>query len=795
MLCQIGGDVAALIARLVEGLIGARWLVVAFSVIALLACAAGGLNLRFSNDTRVFFAPDDPTLQTLANFERAFGQGQNVLIAIAPKERPTQGRAAFTPEAFAAAARLAEAARALPGITRVDSPGDYLVPSFDGDRLTLTPLIADASHLDQAAALAAGEAARAEPLLRGRLVAVTGNVIAVNLNAVVADDQAVATLVGEVRKTLANLATAYPTLQFHATGALIGSHAFAEATERDLAVLSPIMVALVVVLLVVLLRSFSGMAASLAVVGCAVISAMGIAGWMGLSLNPASAAAPTIILTVSIGDSVHIVSAVRRAMARGLDKRAAIAEALSVNLWPVMLTSVTTAAGFLAMNTTPSPPLRELGNLTAIGVILALLFSLTLLPALLTILPLAPARFADKEARLFRGLGRLLVGHRRLALAGGIALVAGFGPGLGLIEFDDQFTKYFDQRYEFRRATDFVEANLTGSEVIEHAVPAGAPLAALDDEHLVLLQRFAGWYRSQVGVLHVASLADVVSRVTQADLGGEASSYMVPSYDPGRARKLLMAYADALPAGAPASDLIDSTASTSRLSVIVTGLGSRDLRDFAARAEAWLAAHAPPSVSAPATGLSLMYARVSGQNITNMLTSSGVALGLISLLLVLMFASLRYGLITLIPNLAPAVIALGLWGYLVGQLGLASSAVVAMTLGVVVDNSIHFLSRYRRARRVLGLTPADAAVYAVESVGPALATTTAVLAAGFGVLATSGFEVNASLGALAALIIGIAFAVDLLILPALAMLIDRRDTPTGAQLAATTESLAGRSSS
>ncbi len=789
MLCQIEDDVAELIARLH----GARWLILALSVTALLAAAAGGLNLRFSNDTSVFFAPDDPTLKTLNAFEHDFGEGKNVLIAIAPKARPTQGLGAFTPEAFAAAARLVEAAKTLPEITRIVSPTNYLVPRFEDGRLTLTPLIADAARLDRAEALAAGQAARAEPLLRGRLVAVTGNVIAVNLNAVVTDDQGVATLVGKIRVIVAELATDFPTLQFHATGILIGSHAFAEATERDLAELSPIMVALVVLLLIALLRSFTGAVASLAVVGASVIGAMGLAGWMGFSLSPASAAAPTIILTVSIGDSVHIVSAVRRAMARGLDKRAAIIEALSVNLWPVVMTSLTTAAGFLAMNTTPSPPMRDLGNLTAIGVMLALLFSLTLLPALLAILPLKPSRGAEKEAGLFRGLGSLLVRHRRLALAGGLVLVAGFGPGVGMIAFNDQFTKYFDQRYEFRRATDFVEANLTGTDVIEHVVNAGAPFGALDDKYLRFLDDFATWYQTQSGVIHVSSLTDIVKRLNQAGQNGNNTEYRLPT-EAGAARTLLMAYAEATPKDAPKSGLIDLTASSSRLGVIVVGLPARELRALAGRAEAWVADNAPPGINARATGLSMMYAHVSGQNITNMLTSTGVALGLVSLLLVALFRSLRFGLITLLPNLVPALIALGLWGYLVGQLGLASSAVVAMTLGVVVDNSIHYLSRYQRARRTLAMAPSEAAIYAVESVGPALATTTAVLCAGFGVLATSGFEVNASLGALAALIIGLAFVVDLLILPALAIMIDRGGGKSEAQPAATTASLAGRSS-
>ena len=125
------------------------------------------------------------------------------------------------------------------------------------------------------------------------------------------------------------------------------------------------------------------------------------------------------------------------------------------------------------------------------------------------------------------------------------------------------------------------------------------------------------------------------------------------------------------------------------------------------------------------------------------------------------------GVLSLLPNLAPAVIALGLWGWAVGELGLAGSVVTAMTLGIVVDNTIHFLNKYLRARRELSLAAPAAVRHAFESVGGALTITAIVLAAGFALLSLSGFKVNASLGALTAITLAVALIADFLFLPPL----------------------------
>jgi hypothetical protein len=177
------------------------------------------------------------------------------------------------------------------------------------------------------------------------------------------------------------------------------------------------------------------------------------------------------------------------------------------------------------------------------------------------------------------------------------------------------------------------------------------------------------------------------------------------------------------------------------------------------------------------SGLSIMWAHISERNINSMLGASFLALVLISILLMFAMRSFRLGLLSLIPNLSPALIGFGLWGYLYSRVGLGLSVVVAMTLGIVVDDTIHFMLKYIRARNELKLTPPEAVRYSFNTVGTAMMVTTVSLVCGFLVLTQSGFKMNSEMGLLSAITIAMALILDFLLLPSLLMMIDKKEYP------------------
>ena len=343
--------------------------------------------------------------------------------------------------------------------------------------------------------------------------------------------------------------------------------------------------------------------------------------------------------------------------------------------------------------------------------------------------------------------------------------------GIPRIELTDNWTHYFGERYEFRRHTDFVIENLTGMESLEYSLHAGREGGITDPEYLRSVDAFAQWFREQPEVTHVQAFPDIMKRLNKNMHGDDPAFHRLPE-DPELAAQYLLLYELSLPFGADLNNRIDVAKSATRMSVVLRSLTSKAQRELDARANGWLAANAP-GLAGEASGVSIVFAHLSQRNIESMLRGTIVAMALISLILVGVFRSVRLGLLSLVPNFLPLMMSFGLWGYLVGRVGLAASVVTAMAFGIIVDDTIHFLSRYLAARRK-GLPAPEAVRSAFRRVGRALWTTTAVLALGFLVFASSGFEVSWALGILVSITLVVALLADFLLLPPLLMALDRK---------------------
>ncbi len=345
--------------------------------------------------------------------------------------------------------------------------------------------------------------------------------------------------------------------------------------------------------------------------------------------------------------------------------------------------------------------------------------------------------------------------------------------GIPRIELSDNMAQYFDDRYEFRRDTDYVIDNLTGVDKLEYSLSAGREGGITDPEYLRKVDAFAEWYRQQPEVTHVQAFSDIMKRLNKNMHGDDPAFLRLPD-DPDLAAQYLLLYELSLPFGSDLNDRIDVAKSATRLIVVTKNAWSREIRELDKRAQDWLRHNAPAFVQ-EASGLSVVFAHLSMRNIKSMLRGTILAMALISFILIWIFKSVRVGLLSLLPNFIPAIMSFGLWGYLVGHVGIASSVVIAVVFGIVVDDTVHFLSKYLKARRQ-GLPAPEAVRSAFQMVGRALWTTTAVLSVGFLVFATSGFEVSWALGLLVTTTIVFALVADFLLLPTLLIALDRRNS-------------------
>lgn len=768
-----------------EWVIRWRWLVMLGSLLLLMAVGYGASRLSFTTDYRVFFSPENPQLQAFEELQRVYTKADNVMFVITP-----DGGDPFAPEVLDAIEDLTERSWRVPYALRVDSISNFQHTYAEYDDMIVEDLVYGGAGFTPEEVERAREVALAEPILFKRLVSEDGTITGVNITFQLPepdadpvegpDGQSVppemvtpVLIAPYVRQLRDDIEAEYPFLDVRLTGVIMLNNSFSEVSQSDMATLVPVMYLGILVVMWLLVRSLSAVLASLMVILFSMVAGMGAAGWLGIVLTPPSASAPTVIMTLAVADAIHIIVTQMALMRDGLEKRLALVESLRLNFMPVLLTSVTTAIGFLTMNFSDAPPFRDLGNITAIGVIAAWFWSVTLLPALLAICPLKPRQAAGTYAHYLDRLGEFVVTRRRGVLITMLLVSAVALSAIPRNELNDEFVQYFDQSIEFRRDTDYAVQNLTGIYLIQFSLPAGDSNAVADPQYLADLEAFTVWLRQQPEVLHVSSFTDVMKRLNLNMHGDDPQWYRIPE-DRELASQYLLLYELSLPYGLDLTNQVNIDKSATQLVVTLDDVSAVVMRDVAARAEGWLTDNAPAMFNhGISTGL--MFAHISERNIESMLGGTILGLILISGILMIALRSLKIGMLSLVPNLLPAGLAFGLWGLFVGRVDMAVSIVAGMTLGIVVDDTVHFLSKYLRVRRERGYSAEEAVRYAFKSVGVALVVTTIILVAGFMLLAQSAFRVNASMAQLTAIGITLALVVDFLLLPPLLMLFDRKD--------------------
>ncbi|HDZ76711.1 MAG TPA: RND family transporter, partial [Candidatus Omnitrophica bacterium] len=349
-----------------------------------------------------------------------------------------------------------------------------------------------------------------------------------------------------------------------------------------------------------------------------------------------------------------------------------------------------------------------------------------------------------------------------------LGIIAFLISGLFSIELNDNFIKYFSKHYEIRRASDFMEENLTGLDIIDYSLESGEASGINNPEYLNKIEEFANWYRTQPKVVHVNVITDIIKRLNKNMHQDDPKYYRIPENRELAAQYLLL-YEMSLPFGLNLNNQINVDKSSTRMTATLKKTSAKEQRDLDTKAREWLKNNAPESMFTYGSGLSIMWSHISKRNINSMLGASLGALILISIILIFALRSLKIGVISLIPNLTPTFMAFGIWGMTIGQVGLGLSVIIAMTLGIVVDDTIHFLSKYLRARREHNLNSQESVRYAFNTVGTAMWITTVALVAGFLVLATSNFKMTSDMGLMTAITISLALVMDFLLLPTLLM--------------------------
>ncbi|EJE4696540.1 RND family transporter [Vibrio parahaemolyticus] len=745
-------------------------LVLLATIFLIIVATIGGKNLYFRGDYDIFFDGTNKQLLAFDEIQTTFAKTDNLAIVIAPEYGDI-----FTPQTLSLIQKITVDAWQVPYSSRVDSIANYQHTEAFDDDLLVEDLLYSEYELTPDRISKVKSIALSEPVLKSALVSEKGDVTVVNITVQLPEMDKTAEVeevVSSINAMIDRYQRAYPDVTFHKAGIIAMNHAFMTAAQDDSSTLVPTMLVVILVFLTIMLRSILSVIATLIVIIGSVMATMGISGWAGMFLSTATVNVPTLIMTLAVADCVHVIATMRQSMKNGFTKAQSIERSIALNFVPILITSVTTAIGFLMMNMSDSPVLRDFGNLSALGVMVACFLSVTLLPALLKLLPIhVKMETSQDQKHVMDRLGDFVVSQRRALLPLSVVVIVVCASLIPLNKVNDESVEYFGQRNEFRQAADFMEERISGMTNISIAIKTNESQGIAAPDFLNTIGEFSSWLRDQPETDHVATLADVYKRLNKNMHGDDEAYYSLPQERELAAQYLLL-YEMSLPYGLDLNNQINVDKSSIKMVLTVANLGSVELVDLENRIYQWFTEHAP-QYQVVASSPSLMFAHIGETNMASMLSTLPITLVLISALLIFALRSVRLGLISLMPNIAPAVIGFGLWALISGEINLGLSVVVTLTLGIVVDDAVHFLSKYQRARRE-GQTAEQAVRYAFHTVGRALWITTVVLVAGFSVLAMSSFRLNADMGQLSAIVIFIALVVDFLFLPTLLMLFDKK---------------------
>jgi predicted RND superfamily exporter protein len=744
-------------------------LVIGFMLI--IAIALGAKNLYFRGDYKVFFEDSNPQRMAFEEMQKTFSKNDGASIIIAPKSGNV-----FTLKTLTLIYEMTEDAKQIPLSIRIDSVTNFQHTWAEDDDMIVEALVYDLADLDKDRFAYIRNVALNEPNLINRLISPNADVTAINVSVNLPDGDLTAE-VNQVTQSIKALTKKYkakfPEHDFYHTGDVLMNYSFASFAERDFKTIVPLMFLIVIIIMWLLLKTAVGTFSTVMVIASSIAATMGVAGWFGMFMSTSTVNVPTMVMTLAVADCIHVISTMLYEMRQGKDKKEALLYSLSLNKFPIFITSATTGIGFLTLNFAAVPILADLGNLTAVGVIFACFFSLTILPALIMVLPMKPVLEQKMGYKLdyIEKFGEWVITHHKQILPFSLVItIVAIGFSFKN-QLNDVPTAYFDKGTEFRKSTDFQQKHLSGMINLDFSILTNEDSGVNKPQTLQQIEAFSQWLRVQPEIDHVSTITDTFKRLNKNMHADDPSYYSLPD-DRELAAQYLLLYEMSLPYGLDLTNQLSMNKAATRIMTMVKNSGSKELTALESRAKEWFSTNAPDLVLTVASP-GLMFAHIGEANMASMLKGTLIALVLISCLLVFALKSFKIGVISLIPNLLPAAIGFGIWGIYSGEVNLGLSVVLSMTLGIIVDDTVHFLSKYRHARNS-GNDAEQSVRYAFASVGRALWITTLVLATGFSILMLSPFALNSDMGMLTSIIIVVALAVDFLFLPPFLMAFDKK---------------------
>jgi len=777
-----------------------------FLIVALVAALVSQLpKLTLDTSTEGFLHEKDPTLIAYNKFREQFGRDELILLTIKSKNVFDQ---AFLKKLQALHRELADNTPYLDDITSLINARD--TRGKKGELLVEDLLENWPQSQQQLDAIR--KRAMDNPVYRNMLLSEDGTIttIVLKTDAFASDQSTADALAGfddgsldvdpeattertplsdeqnsEVVNDVSRIAKKYEGDDFHIylAGTPVVTDVLKKAMQSNMRQFMGMALVTIALILLLLFRRVSGVVLPLLTVILSLVSTLGIMGAAGIPVKLPTQILPSFLLAVGVGASVHLLSVFfsrlqhlhegKAKSESGSHKEAAISYAMGHSGLAIVMTSLTTAAGLASFSGAEVAPISDLGIVAAIGVLIALVFTLVLTPALLSIMPLK-AKSSDSATARHQRMDRLMLRiadiatdrSRTVLLISAAILVFGIS-GAMQVNFSHKPFEWLPKDNPARMATDYVDQNMRGASSVEVVVDTGETngfydparmkgLAALGDEVSKI-------DHGEVFVGKTLSLADILKEINKALNENRDAFYTIPDDRQLIAQEFLLfenSGSDDL------EDFVDSQFSKTRFTVKMPWVDAVLYGPFLDDIKQRFIRVFGDDVDITITGMNALLSRTMAATIYSMAESYIIAAGVITLMMILLIGNIRIGLVSMIPNVTPIILTLGLMGWLGMPLDLFTMLIGSIAIGLAVDDTIHFMHNYRRYHHETGDVK-EAVRKTLLTTGRAMLVTTIVLATGFFLYMGANLSNLVNFGLLTGFTIIMALLADFFLAPAL----------------------------
>ena len=734
--------------------------------------AMGLKNLYFESSTDIWFLKSDPVLLAYNKLKDRFGSDDFLVVGI----QAAQGQLdVLNPETMQVIGKITDFFEEHVAVNKVRSINKYEYIHFSDDMLNVDPAIPysedysfSSSEWNRIRNILQNEEISHDLLFTKDLKNTIISARIVKQEEYTGPDNAKKDLAADFRLFLEkeglNNSNAY---SLYLSGSSIISESFFYYSTLDQSISYPLMMLFILIFLFLIFRTWMGMLLPFSIMSAASVVALGSVGYFGWSMNMLNIIIPTILTVIALGSSIHILMGFYDKRNSGMSSKDAATESVKIYFKPCFYASLTTMFGFMALTSSKLALVVEFGLQMAIGVIAAFLFSLVTLPAILSYSNAKgkkASRLAETGyiAKIIRHWPKKVLRRRKVILFSVAILVAPVLYLCSQVEVDTNFVRNFKEDAPVRQGLQYFDETYKGALSLEFMLDSGREEGVKEPRFLQRALEFQNYVTSLEGTGKSTSMTNYLMKINQVMHDDDPAHFQVPE-----TRNMVGQYLLLYSSSGPDEDLTDLMTFYGRymrISVFFEVAPSKITKQRVKEIESYIKENFS-DLNIETSGRAVLFNNMDTYVLEGLTKSFSIAFFIIAICFFILFRSFKYGLMALIPNVTPILMAGAVMGLLHIYLDFATLMIAATTLGIAVDDTIHFMTRYVNARKD-NASGEEAATLAIHQSGTAIISTTIILIIGFSMLMLSSFVPNFYMGFIGVVVIIFALIGDLIVLPA-----------------------------